>query len=243
MKTGQFLFGGLVLLIMLLGSFYLGARFGPSFFWGISIDRLEKRSLLPADQEESELVQQIQKENEVAMIFPEALGKNKVDFGLADSQVSQKTEEPSVEKKKIEKIEDVKVTEKKVEEKKPDKPVEKKIEIKPVTKPVIVQPVAVVVPPPIEKPRDASHETVTPPSSPKYTLQVGSYSSLKDAQTLERKMKASGFSPRIETSMIPGKGSWYRVKIGSYSSEADALLIKNQITKSQGIVPILLSSN
>ncbi|MBI2339824.1 MAG: SPOR domain-containing protein [Deltaproteobacteria bacterium] len=61
---GQITFLIFCLLAALFLDFYLGARFGPEFFWGISLDRLNRESLLPEEASTAELEALLAEETE-----------------------------------------------------------------------------------------------------------------------------------------------------------------------------------
>lgn len=49
----------------------------------------------------------------------------------------------------------------------------------------------------------------------KYTVQVASCSSRKEAEALKASLEKNGFTPHVFESRIPGKGTWYRVRLGN----------------------------
>ncbi len=55
-----------------------------------------------------------------------------------------------------------------------------------------------------------------------YTLQIGSYSELKEAQDRIKDLEISGLSPRIHATDIKSKGRWYRIYLGGFATKAAA---------------------
>ena len=56
----------------------------------------------------------------------------------------------------------------------------------------------------------------------KWTIQLGSYESLDDAQKFADGFKVRGYNPIINEVTIEGRGVWYRVGLGVHDSVADA---------------------
>jgi septal ring-binding cell division protein DamX len=56
----------------------------------------------------------------------------------------------------------------------------------------------------------------------KYTLQIGSYPSLREAQQSISELPEKGLKPFIKSADIKGKGKWYRVFAGVYGTRQEA---------------------
>lgn len=56
----------------------------------------------------------------------------------------------------------------------------------------------------------------------KWTIQLGSYENLSDAQKFADGFKVRGYNPIINEVTIEGRGVWYRVGLGVHDSVADA---------------------
>ena len=54
--------------------------------------------------------------------------------------------------------------------------------------------------------------------SGKYTIQLGSHRTLKEAEDFAEGFKARGYNPIINQIEIKGKGTWYRVSLGAFST-------------------------
>jgi len=55
-----------------------------------------------------------------------------------------------------------------------------------------------------------------------YTLMVSSLRNVENAKALVEKLRAKGYSPRLETVQIEGTGVWYRVILGLFNSREEA---------------------
>lgn len=104
---------------------------------------------------------------------------------------------------------------------------------------------------PVEKPKEAaSIKTVTKPEtraekkephkSGKYTIQAGAVKTREDADSVVKKLSASG----IGASVIKGKGSdgseWYRIRIGSYPDREKAIKMAETV-KSAGFPAMVIN--
>lgn len=58
--------------------------------------------------------------------------------------------------------------------------------------------------------------------SGKFTIQLGSHRTLKEAEEFAEGFKARGYDPIINQIEIKGKGTWYRVSLGAFTSMDDA---------------------
>lgn len=58
--------------------------------------------------------------------------------------------------------------------------------------------------------------------SGKFTIQLGSHRTLKEAEEFAEGFKARGYDTIINQIEIKGKGTWYRVSLGAFSSSEEA---------------------
>jgi cell division protein FtsN len=58
--------------------------------------------------------------------------------------------------------------------------------------------------------------------SGKFTIQLGSHRTLKEAEDFAEGFKARGYDPIINQIEIKGKGTWYRVSLGAFSNGDEA---------------------
>lgn len=85
-----------------------------------------------------------------------------------------------------------------------------------------------VAPAPIESVQAPTTKVEThPPAersefSGKFTIQLGSYRSLKDAEDFARGFMARGYDPIINEVDIPGRGTWFRVSLGVFDNSTQA---------------------
>lgn len=63
---------------------------------------------------------------------------------------------------------------------------------------------------------------VTSSSASRYTLQVGSYPSLRDAEPELLKLNENGLRAEVREVEITGKGKWYRLFVGQFDTVKDA---------------------
>lgn len=66
--------------------------------------------------------------------------------------------------------------------------------------------------------------------SGKYTIQLGSHRTLKEAEEFAEGFKARGYNPIINQIEIKGKGTWYRVSLGAFNTidESKAYVAKEK---------------
>lgn len=76
---GQSFFLVICLLVSGFLSFYLGARFGPEFFWNIRLDRLSRQALLPDEIPEAELEALLKEERSGSSSFHKILEEKNAD--------------------------------------------------------------------------------------------------------------------------------------------------------------------
>ncbi|MGZ3787922.1 MAG: SPOR domain-containing protein [Bacteriovorax sp.] len=58
--------------------------------------------------------------------------------------------------------------------------------------------------------------------SGKFTIQLGSHRTLKEAEDFAEGFKARGYDPIINQIEIKGKGTWYRVSLGAFNAQEEA---------------------
>jgi len=58
--------------------------------------------------------------------------------------------------------------------------------------------------------------------SGKFTIQLGSHRTLKEAEDFAEGFKARGYDPIINQIDIKGKGTWYRVSLGAFNTNEEA---------------------
>lgn len=80
--------------------------------------------------------------------------------------------------------------------------------------------VSQVSPPKNETPHQAA--PVSGSSASRYTLQVGSYPSLSDAEPELLKLNENGLRAEVREVEITGKGKWYRLFVGQFDTVKDA---------------------
>ncbi len=98
------------------------------------------------------------------------------------------------------------------------------------------EPIAEAKPAGIEKP-------ILPPiPSGKYSIQMGSYPSIGEAQAALKVWKKKGYSAYMKEADIPGKGLWYRVRLGSFSSKDQAQTFLDKIKKKEKKTGIVVSN-
>ena len=86
--------------------------------------------------------------------------------------------------------------------------------------------------------------SVPSPSVKKYTIQLGSYRSRKDAESFAQGFIVRGYEAMIREVDIPSKGTWFRVSLGTFDTSKEAeQYIKQEESLFQGedyIIRILL---
>ena len=65
----------------------------------------------------------------------------------------------------------------------------------------------------------------------RFTLQVSSFRSRKEAGAMIHKLEIKGFKPYLMTSYIPKRGMWYRVRVGAFGSWGTAMGAKKRFEK------------
>ena len=84
-------------------------------------------------------------------------------------------------------------------------------------------------------PRPQEPQQATPPKSAgsgkRYIVQVSSFRSSKDANTLKAKLGLLGLRARVNKANIKGS-TWYRVQLGPYSNAAAMQDVRKQLASS-----------
>ncbi len=76
---------------------------------------------------------------------------------------------------------------------------------------------------PTDKPFKPEMEAeVTDALSGKFTIQLGSYKTLPEAEQFANGFKIKGYNPIISQKDISGRGTWYRVSLGAFDSLSEA---------------------
>lgn len=68
----------------------------------------------------------------------------------------------------------------------------------------------------------AAAATVKDALSGKFTIQLGSHRTLKEAESFAEGFRARGYNPIINQIEIKGKGTWYRVSLEAFNSAEEA---------------------
>ena len=75
-------------------------------------------------------------------------------------------------------------------------------------------------------------EAVKDELSGKFTIQIGSHRTLKEAEAFAEGFRARGYNPIINQIEIKGKGTWYRVSLEAFDSAEEA---KAYVTKEKSL--------
>jgi len=79
---------------------------------------------------------------------------------------------------------------------------------------------------------DAHQAPATDGLSGKFTIQLGSHRTLKEAEDFAEGFKARGYDPIINQIDIKGKGTWFRVSLGAFANQEEA---KTYIAKEKSL--------
>jgi cell division protein FtsN len=74
-----------------------------------------------------------------------------------------------------------------------------------------------------------------PPVEDGFTLQIGSYNDLAQAQERAAKLDSAGVSTYVARVEIPKRGTWYRVQTGRFGNREEAVRYGTQL-RSKGVV-------
>ena len=89
------------------------------------------------------------------------------------------------------------------------------------------------------EPRPARSSVAAPIG--KYTLQIGSFPSLREAQQSVQSLPEHGLKPYIRSAEIKGKGKWFRVFAGSYATRLEAETAGEQLKAERTINSFVIS--
>lgn len=76
-----------------------------------------------------------------------------------------------------------------------------------------------------------------------FTLQIGSYPTVKEAKDQVDSMEALGLKPHLRAAQVKGKGKWYRVYLGGFESKEDADKAGNRYRSQHMIETYIVSKN
>jgi cell division protein FtsN len=80
-----------------------------------------------------------------------------------------------------------------------------------------------------------SEATTATNDTGKYTIQLGSYSTMEEAKQFAEGFTVRGYNPIINEVIIAGKGTWYRVSLGLFANVQEAKdYVKKEATLFQG---------
>ena len=74
----------------------------------------------------------------------------------------------------------------------------------------------------------------------KYSLQVGSYQQMTDANNAVEKLKSKGYAAFLMIADIPDRGRWYRVRVGGFASREEARKYQQQFQQQEAISAIVV---
>lgn len=74
----------------------------------------------------------------------------------------------------------------------------------------------------------------------KYSLQVGSYQQMGEANSSVEKWKAKGYPAFLMIADIPDRGRWYRVRVGGFASREEARKYQQQFQSQEAIQAIVV---
>jgi cell division protein FtsN len=74
----------------------------------------------------------------------------------------------------------------------------------------------------------------------KYSLQIGSYQQMAEANTAIEKWKAKGYRAFLMIADIPDRGRWYRVRVGGFASREEAKKYQQQFESQEAVQAIVV---
>lgn len=83
------------------------------------------------------------------------------------------------------------------------------------------------------KPAEAAKQ----PATSGYVVQVASFNSRKEAETLKARLVAKGYAATISETTLSDKGTWHRVRIGRHLDKESAVQIANQLMSGAKVLP------
>lgn len=105
------------------------------------------------------------------------------------------------------------------------------------------------VPSPPEKPtpsEDAKSATgssvvrVKSADNARYSVQVGSYPTMKEATSTVEKWKSKGYAAYMMIADIPERGRWYRVRLGGFESRSDAARYLKELQSRESVEGLIV---
>lgn len=71
--------------------------------------------------------------------------------------------------------------------------------------------------------------------SSRYSVQIGSYPQLAEANSAVERWKAKGYGAFMMIADIPDRGRWYRVRIGAFAARDDAVRYMQELKDREGV--------
>lgn len=87
---------------------------------------------------------------------------------------------------------------------------------------------------------DSSVIRVKSADNAKYSVQVGSYPTMKEATSTVEKWKSKGYSSYMMIADIPDRGRWYRVRLGGFESRSDAARYLKELQSKENIEGLIV---
>lgn len=87
---------------------------------------------------------------------------------------------------------------------------------------------------------DSQDELVEEPEPSHFSLQVGAFPDAGSAQNLVERLSEKGYSVRIVSAKVAGKGTWYRVRVGDFSARAKAEQKRSQLSDHEGLFALVV---
>lgn len=137
----------------------------------------------------------------------------------------------------------------------PDAPVKPAPSATPIAAPIAAPPPAAARPPVVEAPRPATPEPAPPPASGPaspvpakpppaslrpWTVQLAAAEDKGEAERLAAKFPS--YHPRIEETVVPGKGRFYRIRVGSFETKDEAKRYLDDMARESGAKGIVARS-
>lgn len=193
----------LLMLLMAVTSFMLGIKVGKDYsFKGAGFSQ-EDRAKVDMLSNEEESVNDLMKNNEGKVVSP------KVDIDKVHQTLEEKIrQELDQENSKFN------------ESKEATPP---KTEATPAVKVEMNEESAAVA-------TDSASAQKDDPYAGKFTIQLGSHRSIKEAEEFAQGFKARGYNPIVSEVELSGRGTWFRVSLGAFDniSEAKDYIIKEK---------------
>lgn len=84
----------------------------------------------------------------------------------------------------------------------------------------------------VEEPKSDKPKSIKDQYSGKYTINLGSYRSLEEAEAFAEGFKVRGYNPIINEAELPNRGVWFRVSLGVFETISEA---KDFVKKEQSL--------